>query len=396
MMNNSICRLFARIWAFLLLSSAPGHAWGPIAHYLISKETAGEVVAQYANLPDAWESNSYPDYGLTIEVTDYFCWSHAVRSDGVLDLVWDSIPGTDLNPVEIPKKPILHPDETAIEPGHVMRIFLNGKVDLDRRWPPIQNPPQGTDSRPIMAHLQNAASGIASHNDKDHLVHWTYFLGATGNEQTADEAQDAWIIHHGLKEHWAEYIFLATQLLGKHELVRSDFDASGHIQFPSTNPDGSQFMVPRLAIEELHVNNYSNDKINSLAWLLRLAQAAYNKNRTSRSTTDATKYGLDVQSAEDIRKLLKKQDLLLRNYFTQSHWARWEMVENYMPVNFQGGSLIVTLLDGTTETMDYDTPDNLWIEWQLLKNLEKEVYYDQWKRDELHMKAGFTDIPSTN
>ena len=103
-----------------------------------------------------------------------------------------------------------------------------------------------------------------------------------------------------------------------------------------------------------------------------------------------------MQSAEDIRKLLKKQDLLLRNYFTQSHWARWEMVENYMPVNFQGGSLIVTLLDGTTETMDYDTPDNLWIEWQLLKNLEKEVYYDQWKRDELHMKAGFTDIPSTN
>ena len=372
---------------FLVLCGGHSYAWGPLAHYLITQKRilghnampvsvsyGGQIstdTLQYVNLPDAWPSNTEPDYGLTVGITPYFCWSHGVRSTGVVDLAW--------NPVEIPKKPLYHPDFPACEPGRVMAALLDGKADLASRWPEHE--------AAIRAHLEMAAHGFRFHNEEDTLVHWAYFLGADGSEQSNGDAQAKWTIHHGLKEHWAEYVLLATQTVGKYELERDDFDESGHIVFPSG------IEAPRLAIEGLNSNNYDNDKINTLAWLLRLAQLAYNKNRTSRSVDHPEQYGLTVQSVEDIKKLLKKQDAELRNFFSQKHWAKWEINENVLPVNFQSGNLTVTLLNGTTETMDYDTPDNLWIEWQMLKQLAKVNYRTEWIRSMLFTKSGLVDIP---
>ena len=144
-------------------------------------------------------------------------------------------------------------------------------------------------------------------------------------------------------------------------------------------------------------NCYDNYLVESLAWLLRLAQAAYNKNRTSRSTIDTSKYGLPVQSLAKIENLLKTQDAKLRQYFSLSHWATWKITiyELNTHVNLQSGSLTVTQLDDTTTTMDYDTPSNLWIEWQMLNRLANYNYHDSWSRNEIFSLSGLADIPQT-
>ena len=294
---------------FLLATPPDSRAWGPIAHYLITRHNHGEAIARYANLPDAWESRTEPDYGLTVDITPYFCWSHGVRNTGVIDLPNSMI--------EVPRKPVYHPAFPAYEPGAVMVALLNGKVNLAQRWTDY-NPPD--DGPTIASHLANASLGFALHNEEDSPVHWDYFLGATGNEASNSESQDKWSIHHGLKEAWADYVLLATQVFHKRELERTDFDLKGHIVLPSG------YSPSMLAIDWRDEHNcYDNYLVESLAWLLRLAQAAYNKNRTSRSTIDTSKYGLPVQSLAKIENLLKTQDAKLRQYFSLSHWATWEI-----------------------------------------------------------------------
>ena len=348
--------MFLAVWAAMLPSRVLG--WGPLAHWLLAK--ADPEAAPYANIPDAWASNSLPDLGLTIEIAPYFCWSHGVLGTGVMDLTWSPVDGAemDLNPLEIPKVPVRHPCAAAMDPGRVMQQLLDGRVGLGRRWP--------ASAGKVAECLRSAARGIISHNEMDVRVHWGYFLGATGMERDAEEAQRKWTVHHGLKEAWAEFVLLATQVLKKHELTREDFDASGHVIIPEKTANGSQVEVPQLAIGGLDANGYDNDLIRALAWARRLSQASYNKNRTSRSAVTPGECGLAVQSQARIRLLLAAQDRELRGHFSQPHWARGEILEPFLPMNVQDGKLEVTLLDGTRTTMDYDTPDSLWIEWQML------------------------------
>ncbi len=387
-MNRPYAKAFL-VLALLLAFPRASRAWGPIAHYLITEarleahnalpgNSGNQLplsIAQYANLPDAWPSNSSPDYGLSISITPFFCWSHGVRDTGVVNL--------SLNSVEVPRVPLYHSGFPDCEPGHVMESLLGGKVNLYRRWGDYV-PPPGTPGIPT--HLAMAARGFRMHNEEDSDVHWSYFLGATGGEASNADILDKWTIHHGLKEHWAEYVLLATQVFGKRELVRGDFDSSGHIVLPTG------FSSDMLAIAGLDGNNYSNQLLNSLAWLLRLSQLAYRKNRTSRSCLDSGQYGIDVQTMPEIKALLREQDIGLRGHFSKAHWATWEA--GYF--NFQDGSLEVELLNGNKDTIDYDTPGNLWIEWQMLKHLADNEYPGSWQRTTLHQNAGLSDISPQN
>ncbi len=94
----------------------------------------------------------------------------------------------------------------------------------------------------------------------------------------------------------------------------------------------------------------------------------------------------------EIKALLREQDIGLRGHFSKAHWATWEA--GYF--NFQDGSLEVELLNGNKDTIDYDTPGNLWIEWQMLKHLADNEYPGSWQRTTLHQNAGLSDISPQN
>ncbi len=61
-------------------------------------------------------------------------------------------------------------------------------------------------------------------------------------------------------------------------------------------------------------------------------------------------------------------------------------------MNFQDGSLEVELLNGNKDTIDYDTPGNLWVEWQMLKHLAEFNYSNDWNRCVIFQKSGLIDI----
>ena len=115
----------------VMLCVSNARAWGPIAHYIITKEalgTSGSEVAPYSNLPDAWSSQegilAWLDTGV------YFRWSHGVIDHGhynvYLGFAW------------IPKKPTF-PDDGRY-PGQVMKELIEHKLDnTTGKWETSKN-----------------------------------------------------------------------------------------------------------------------------------------------------------------------------------------------------------------------------------------------------------------
>ena len=88
-MNNRTIILFLFTTFFVVSFISPHKvcAWGPIAHYIITKEALGAegaAVAPYANLPDAWPSQTGPLAWLDTGV--YFRWSNGVIDHGHYNL----------------------------------------------------------------------------------------------------------------------------------------------------------------------------------------------------------------------------------------------------------------------------------------------------------------------
>ncbi len=327
MMNNSICRLFAGIWAFLLLSSAPCHARGPIAHYIITKEalgTNGAEVAPYSNLPDVWPSQTGPLAWLDTGI--YFRWSHGVIDNGhynvYLGLAW------------LPKKPTF-PDDGRY-PGEVMKDLIAHKFDnANGKWGNLDV-------------LRKVQRGFRAHNAADRVVHWEFFLGAT-DAMTNSEKQDAWTVHHGLKETWAEYIILAQQYLG--QVIT--FQDTGSIAPPQT-------------CQSLGIPNLNTNAIY-MAKLLRTAQGAYRKNRTIHCVADGSEdYDFVPQAASEIATIIQDFNAELLGHFNKSHWALWEAGN----INFLS-DYVKANSDGSTTSVIFETPNTLEAEYALL-NFAKE------------------------
>ena len=114
--------------------------------------------------------------------------------------------------------------------------------------------------------------------------------------------------------------------------------------------------------------------------------------RVSLSTKHPENYGLKVESLEAIARHLRKQDKQLRGYWRQAHWGRWEVVEIWLPFNFQPGNLVVELPDGSTDIVEYDTPSCQKVEWQMLRELADHHYPAVWQRDTIHRKSGLEDV----
>ena len=157
MRRNVLRRPWPALLAILLFLLMPGrlHAWCPLAHFILTRDSLGEDAARFANLPDAWTSQTYT-FPRQISVTTYFCWSHGVKDNG-------TIRNGTLQPA-IPLAPTYADD--GREPGAVMLHFVDSLLDFQKNdW--------GDQSW-----LRTACLGFISHNAADRDVHWAVFKAA--------------------------------------------------------------------------------------------------------------------------------------------------------------------------------------------------------------------------
>jgi len=345
-MQNSFKFALSICVSVFIFLSLPSQAWGPLAHYIITKEAlgaSGEVVAPYSNLPDAWPSQT----GLLawLDTGIYFRWSHGVIDHGHYNAY--------LGTVWLPKIPTFPEPDDGRYPGVVMKELLEYKIDNSRgKWGNVEK-------------LRLVQKGFRAHNAADKEVHWGFFLGAT-DAMTTSERQEAWTVHHGLKETWAEYLILERQYPSNTISFHSD---------GSIIPPGSCLS---LGLPDLNAN------VSYMAKLLRTAQGAYRKNRTRHRVSEGDEdYGFTPQSASEISTLLQDFNAELLVHFSKSNWATWEAVN----INFVS-DYVKDNGDGTTTTISFDTPNTLEAEYVLLQQA-KEKYDNELGQKSRRETLGF-------
>ncbi len=218
------------------------YAWGPIGHYAIARECGvSHDKAGLYNLPDAWDSWAFIVVNLNdpnanfFEITDYFCWSHAVARN---PKEWSFY---GIIPLRVPSIPEYHLEH---EPGHIIKVFIN--EDKVEQWQTVNGniPAEKTKA-------EDTARFFTGHNAADYHVHWSYFGGGS---------VDGWMTGHKTKEEWADYAILICR-------QQITFKANGDIATFWGN-------TVTLAVLPMPL---SLDKVNLLA--IRLAQLAARKNR---------------------------------------------------------------------------------------------------------------------
>ena len=316
----------------LLLCSSRVLGWGPLAHWLIAKDTLGKEAAPFANLPDAWESQeeiiTYFTTGL------HFRWSHGVIDCGRLY----QLAGT----VAVPRTPEYADD--GRRPEEAMAALLKDRLDLSGgRWGDRKT-------------LELVRDGFLAHNLADRRVHWGVFLG--GREKASDNVTltswdqlEEWAVHHGLKEVWAEFLLL-EKLYPDERIV---FQADGSVAPPKE--------CPSLGIPSL------DSRCADMARLLRLSQQVFRKGRAQHCRRDGeVTFEFEVQSRVEIETLLRQFNAELLGHFSKRCWGIWEgmnvnFVSDYVTVNEHGEPV----------TCVFDTPGTLQEEYRQLKLVEKKL-----------------------
>lgn len=116
-----------KYWCILILiiltTSCTLFAWGPVGHYAIARESGiTHDKAGLYNLPDAWDSwalivvNLNEPNANIFEITDFFCWSHAVARN---PKSWSFY---GIVPVRVPSIPEYHLER---EPGQIIQAFID-------------------------------------------------------------------------------------------------------------------------------------------------------------------------------------------------------------------------------------------------------------------------------
>jgi hypothetical protein len=134
--------------------------------------------------------------------------------------------------------------------------------------------------------LQNTVNGFRAHNAADRKAHFEFFLAL---EDPNDMDPSCWIVDHGLKEWWADYIALQVYGFGGH--IASMFTDDGHIAVNNLI-EGS---IPK-----------TGPPFKGNAGLMELAQEVHRKNRWKirPDKTDPSEVYLQVQSAAEIREAI--------------------------------------------------------------------------------------------
>jgi len=272
----------------LLTATTDAFGWGAIAHYLVAKQAGEEKGADYRNSTDKVEDYaSLPDYVSSREVawlipivlvtSKEFRWSHAVIDQGTVA----NVPIL----VYVPKKPAYADPDDGRWPGSVMAGICK-KLDTtgmspEKKW-----------------ELLNTINGFRAHNAADTLVHFEYFDGAT-EARSPQERGDAWVIHHGLKEVWADFVLLRNA-------------SGGTITW---NPNGSITPPTGMSIT-----------LKGNAMLMQLAQKAQRKNRNhDRIGGLFGDVEFQVQTVAKItEQITKKNNDDFVGFFSKTRWGTWK------------------------------------------------------------------------
>ena len=324
--RGALCCLL--IWCLAIDPVA--FAWDPVAHYFIAKEAAAQKgsapsgVEDYANLPDYEASAAQSGFlWLTRATTPYFCWSHGVQSNGTTST--DTIVGCPIVPT--------YPDDGRY-PGLVMKDLVVSKLKSLHGRP---------SNDPLLIDMQNTVNGFRVHNAADRQVHWSFFMGATTSMQDPYLRGQAWTVHHGCKEAWADYEVLIQKAFGGNSTAA--FTASGSIATTSSIPNGIGF--------------------RGNAQLMYFAQEAYRKNGYAIDAANTTR--LTPQTVGEIQTALTTGEAAtIRNWLQQTNWAVWEAVG--VKVVCQG-SFVWMDQNNVPHTISTATPANNQAEYTLLCQL---------------------------
>ena len=368
------------IFLFFSLLMKYAFGWCPIAHYLIAREAAKQKgirdkdhpLEHYANLPDYEPSKELSVVqGVGQKVTDYFCWSHGVIDKG--------LHRTSLI-IVLPKVPEYADDGRY--PGPVMKSLITEKLDLrgiafkgDRHWD-----------------LMNTVNGFRVHNAADRVVHFEFFKGAEEDYLMDDDLKkEAWIIHHGLKEVYADYLLLEEygydieDALSNPNSYKIEYKLSFLDPTPPGAPTSYNVWVDKeeniqstIEMHESHpyVEHIKTENFNLLntnaeafilwgdtgvkslgfkgnAALMNLAQKISRKNRRNLHASGNPEY-VNVQTIEEINEILRTSDEAkhVLDLFSLHHWATWEhpVVPDLTDLEY------VIDDDGTKVRMDNPTP----------------------------------------
>ena len=262
-------------------------------------DNESHALARYASLPDYIDSkegsqwNYIPCSGPGKQISEYFCWSHGAQEQGVVNSTLS---------IDCPLE-ALYPDDGRY-PGPIMKELL------------INNMPTFT----ITDNIKNTINGFRAHNAADRVVHFEYFRGATAG-MTDQQESDAWIVHHGLKEVWADFVIIKEKVFIDKTMY---FTADGQINYNIDKWD--ETIIP---IDNNIPNLGFGGDIES-ARLMNLAQRVFIKNHRS-----IGKRGRDfiAQSVSDIQSLINIKAEEHINHFNETHWADWEGPFDYDLIN---------------------------------------------------------------
>lgn len=285
-----------KYWCILILiiltTTCSLFAWGPVGHYAIARESGiTHNKAGLYNLPDAWDSwalivvNLNEPNANIFEITDFFCWSHAVARN---PKSWSFY---GIVPVRVPSIPKYHLER---EPGQIIQAFIDQNKVARWRTEHGNIPVERTQAK-------DTAIFFTGHNAADYHVHWSYFGG---------NSVDGWLTGHKTKEEWSDYAIL----ISRHQIT---FTLNGNIATFWDSPMSSTIYSMPLPQEIINLR------------AIRLAQLAARKNRFFLDEKDFSQVSKspnafnDVETITSIRERITNLEDEINNIISHFSIERW-------------------------------------------------------------------------
>lgn len=340
-------------------------AWNPVIHYLTAEEVKVGL-GKYANLPDYHDNKGAPIFIfagslLKLKNTPEFCWSHGVISSNIAPtLITNTRLWLDYQP-------------DNGEPGSVMAELVKNKI-CTNRFLTLEN-------RTAVAGTIN---GFRAHNAADRVVHFNFFI---------QDSQENWVVHHGWKEIYAEYLMLRINAFGNNtdlmftstggNINRGAF-ATNSLLYPSETLDGIPFLTA------------SDDETKMTAKLMCLAQQVYQKNRQiwNRDLTLGPFGAATVNTIKsDLLNAREEQNVKSgKTYWERDQWGIWTKAGVTVLVGW-GGSSAYTNAAGPQLAQRWPGPSSLkgeyeqllgWYEWSRATHTNGAAQY--WDNDQIQFK----------
>lgn len=273
-------------FAIIVLSiSMPIMAWGPVAHFMITKKAGFADVAQYAQMPD-YASD-------WILAGQNFCWAHGVQNTS-----------TGLIP-EVPS----YPDQGQY-PGPDMLRYIS----MNSSEAYISQNSQD---------MRSIALGFIAHNAADRPVHWKWFLGWQGQWGTESNAYNRWRSEHKDKERFSEYCVLINEVGAGNPDQFFNMIVPRLGDYDPTKPNNG-FDVPEDANPggEVSVNlPFLQELTEPMAYIMQISQKIHRKNRYSWKDPALIQEVIKPQTKDDIISNYHKEvSVGLNLRFSRTEW----------------------------------------------------------------------------